>query len=102
MGAWTAGGNIATARQGMGGAGTQTAGLGFGGRSGTTNYVNTEEYDGAAWAAGGDLSEQKHLTKSLISCLKRSKLKLKNLRRIFLKIHSLVSHLDSYSLGKRD
>jgi hypothetical protein len=29
--AWSAGGNLNTARSGLGGAGTQTAGLGFGG-----------------------------------------------------------------------
>jgi hypothetical protein len=31
--AWSAGGNMGTARKGLGGAGTQTAGLGFGGNT---------------------------------------------------------------------
>lgn len=39
----------------MGGCGTQTAGLGFGGYSGSFTNV-TEEYDGASWASGGNIS----------------------------------------------
>ena len=42
---WTAGGNLGTARQDPGGAGTQTAGLGFGGYVSSFGRVaNTEEY----------------------------------------------------------
>ncbi len=43
--AWTAGGNMGTARYRLSGAGTQTAGLGFGGK--TPSITNaTEEYAG--------------------------------------------------------
>jgi hypothetical protein len=50
---WTAGGNLGTARGGLGTAGTQTAGLGFGGFSLHLLSVATEEYDGSTWTAGG-------------------------------------------------
>jgi hypothetical protein len=43
---WTSSGSLGTARFGLAGAGTQTAGLGFGG-SGPTDA--TEEYDGSTW-----------------------------------------------------
>ena len=50
--AWSSGGNLGSPRNTLAGAGTQTAGLGFGG----SGYVaNTEEYDGSAWTAGGNL-----------------------------------------------
>jgi hypothetical protein len=51
------GGNLGTARSEIAGAGTQTAGLGFGGyiSSGTPTTNATEEYDGSAWTAGGNL-----------------------------------------------
>jgi hypothetical protein len=46
-----------TARQCLAGAGTQTAALAFGGgASPPTNTTDaTEEYDGSAWTAGGNL-----------------------------------------------
>jgi len=54
-GAWTAGGNLGTARYAMGGAGTQTAGLGFGGYdSGFKN--ESESYDGSSWTEGPNLN----------------------------------------------
>jgi|TARA_R110002020_G_scaffold73697_1_gene189033 hypothetical protein len=53
---WTAGGSISTARCDAGGAGTQTAGLAMGGRSGaagaSANITGVEEYNGASWTAG--------------------------------------------------
>jgi hypothetical protein len=58
--AWSAGGNMTTARRYLAGAGTQTAGLGFGGftvppaAAGTTTA--TEEYSGYTWSAGGNLN----------------------------------------------
>ena len=56
-GAWSAGGNLGTARYSLTGAGTQTAGLAFGGRNDSFNPVNaTEEYNGSSWTAGGNLS----------------------------------------------
>ena len=45
---------MGTARGYLGSAGTQTAALGFGGSS-TSVLTNTEEYDGSAWTAGGNL-----------------------------------------------
>jgi hypothetical protein len=53
--AWTAGGNMGTARRVLAGAGIQTAGLAIGGQT-TVNVANTEEYDGTAWTAGGNLA----------------------------------------------
>jgi len=57
-GAWASGGNMNTARRYLGGCGTQTAGLGFGGDPGVapSAATTTEEYDGAAWAAGGNMN----------------------------------------------
>src|SRR5210317_1913817 len=52
--AWSAGSNMNTARSALGGSGTQTAGLGFGGSiPGASNA--TEEYSGYTWTAGGNL-----------------------------------------------
>ena len=52
-GLWAFGGNLNTARWGLAGAGTQTAGLCMGG-NGPSDV--TEEYNGAAWAVGGALN----------------------------------------------
>jgi hypothetical protein len=52
---WTAGGNLNTARGSLGGAGTQTSALAFGGIT-TVNVANTEEYNGTSWTNGGNLS----------------------------------------------
>ena len=51
--AWSAGGNLTTSRYIAAGAGTQTAGLGFGGYP--PNLSATEEYNGFSWTAGGNL-----------------------------------------------
>ena len=40
----------------LGGAGTQTAGLAFGGGPGGGNSTTTKEYDGSTWTAGGSLN----------------------------------------------
>jgi hypothetical protein len=45
---WATGGNLGTARYGLAGAGTQTAGLAFGGEV-PPNTGATEEYNGSAW-----------------------------------------------------
>ena len=42
----------------MGGCGTQTAGLGFGGGPPSTGA--TEEYNGTSWVAGGSLNTGRH------------------------------------------
>ena len=54
-GVWSAGGALATARYGLAGAGTQTAGLSFGGYVDASSAV-TEEYNGTSWSAGGNLA----------------------------------------------
>jgi len=49
---WTAGGNLNTARSNLGGAGTQTSAIGFGGElpPGSVSSA-TELYDGTAWSS---------------------------------------------------
>ena len=59
IGAWSSGGHLPVATSLMGGAGTQTAGLGFGGYKGpgTPNVVaETYEYNGILWTGSGDLN----------------------------------------------
>ena len=51
---WATGGNLGTARDSLAGAGTQTAGLAFGGNVPPVTTA-TEEYDGTSWTAGGSL-----------------------------------------------
>jgi hypothetical protein len=51
-GSWATGGNMATARNNLAGAGTQTAGLVFGGGPSPNA---TEEYDGSTWSPGGNM-----------------------------------------------
>jgi hypothetical protein len=51
--AWGPGGNLATAKTALAGAGTQTAAVGFGGGSPAGPSASTEEYDGTSWTAGG-------------------------------------------------
>ena len=54
--AWSSGANLPGVRWNTSGAGTQTAGLVFGGSTGpaTPTFLNTTfEYDGASWTAGG-------------------------------------------------
>ena len=52
--AWSSGAPLITARQLLAGAGTQTAGLGFGGET-TVVIANTEEYNGSGWTSGGNM-----------------------------------------------
>jgi hypothetical protein len=52
VGTWR---KFTTARYNTGGAGTQTAGLAFGGDSPDQQYKSTEEWDGTAWTAGGNM-----------------------------------------------
>ena len=63
LGAWSAGGALALARHALAGAGTQDAGLVFGGRySPGVNTNCTEEYNGSTWAAGGNLGTARYGT----------------------------------------
>lgn len=54
--AWSAGGNMATARRGSANMGTQTAGAVAGGQAAPAYTNATEEYSGYTWAAGGNLN----------------------------------------------
>ena len=53
---WAESGDLSTGTERGGGAGIQTAGLTFGGRSdpGTAIVAETYEYDGSSWTDGGD------------------------------------------------
>ena len=53
-GAWSAGGNLITARRVMAGFGEQTSAVAAGGLT-TISVANTEEYNGSGWSAGGNL-----------------------------------------------
>jgi hypothetical protein len=59
-GAWASGGNLPTGRSALSGAGTQTAGLGFGGYTGPPgdipSTVVTLKYDGSSWTTSGNLN----------------------------------------------
>jgi len=55
LGQWTVGNNLNTAREELAGAGTQTAGLSFGGYT-TVVVTTTEEYDGTSWTASNGLN----------------------------------------------
>ena len=52
---WSSGGNLNTARAALMGAGTQTAGLAFGGAN-PDAVNNTEQYDGTSWTEVADLA----------------------------------------------
>ena len=53
-GAWASGGNMNSARYGLTGSGTQTAGLAIGGATPAKSL--TELYNGATWTETGDLN----------------------------------------------
>ena len=53
---WTSVNNLPAAKYIMGGAGIQTAALGFGGYTATTRVATTEEYDGTNWTSGSAMS----------------------------------------------
>ena len=53
---WTEGNNLNTARYRIGVAGTQTAGLGYGGYTLPGQTANTEEYNGTSWTEQNNLS----------------------------------------------
>ena len=53
--AWGTGGALNTARQGLSGAGIQTAALAFGGSTPVgADFNNTEQYDGTSWTEVND------------------------------------------------
>ena len=55
-GAWAAGGSLNQARYSIAGAGTQTAGLAFGGYSAPSRRDETEEYNGTSWSEQNELN----------------------------------------------
>ena len=61
--AWSASGSLITARGRLAGAGTQTAGLAFGGRPPDTG--KTEEYNGTSWSEQNDMNTAR---RSLSGC----------------------------------
>jgi hypothetical protein len=56
-GTWSSASPLITARRGLGGAGTQTSGLAFGGNTfvPSSNFNATEEYNGSGWSNGGNM-----------------------------------------------
>jgi hypothetical protein len=56
LGTWASGGNLNTARSSVGGAGTQTAALAFGGTNPPTTLGETELYNGSSWTEVADLN----------------------------------------------
>jgi hypothetical protein len=56
---WSAGGNLSTARRVLGGCGTQTEGLAFGGFA-TANSNATEEYNGSSWSNVSAMNTGRH------------------------------------------
>ena len=66
QGTWASGGALNTARAWIGGAGTLTAGLAFGGSTAPTSTTvnNSESYNGTAWTEGNNLNTaRKHGTR---------------------------------------
>ena len=60
--AWSSSGSLSTPRRQAAGAGTQTAGLAFGGENTSTAFLaNTEEYNGSGYSTGGDLGTARTL-----------------------------------------
>ena len=57
--AWSSGSPLMTARHGLGGAGTPTAALAFGGAAPSASVL-TEEYNGSGWSAGGSMSTARY------------------------------------------
>jgi len=53
--AWSTGGNLNTARMGIGGAGTQTAAIGFAGYPPSSGELFTELYNGSNWTEVNDM-----------------------------------------------
>jgi len=54
--AWSTGGTMLVGRDSLAGAGTQDAGLAFGGCTDTTRVACTEEYGGSSWTTGGAMA----------------------------------------------
>ena len=62
--AWASSGNMSAARTQIGGAGSESSGLAFGGEA-ASNTNSTEEYNGSAWTGGGNYPSQ---DESIMAC----------------------------------
>jgi len=61
---WSEGGDLPTATNSNNGAGTQTAGIIFGGNvSGNDGVAESYEYNGSSWTAGGDMNTARNFAK---------------------------------------
>ena len=58
--AWTEIEDLNTARYGLGGRGTTTAALAFGGTPGSGRAAETEKYNGSSWSESGDLATARY------------------------------------------
>jgi hypothetical protein len=63
-GSWASSGSMANAREHIGGAGSESSGLAFGGEA-VSNTNSTEEYNGSNWTAGGTYPSQ---DESIMAC----------------------------------
>ena len=61
IGAWAAGNNLGTARYQIGGCGTQTAGVAWGGYPAPA-AITSEEYDGTSWTAANNMVNPRYQT----------------------------------------
>ena len=61
---WASSGNMSAARTQIGGAGSESSGLAFGGEA-ASNTNSTEEYNGSAWTGGGNYPSQ---DESIMAC----------------------------------
>jgi len=63
---WASSGNMSTARAHIGGAGSESSGLAFGGEGAPTGNTNsTEQYNGSAWTGGGNYPSE---DESIMAC----------------------------------
>ena len=62
--AWASSGNMSAARTQIGGAGSESSGLAFGGEA-ASNTNSTEENNGSAWTGGGNYPSQ---DESIMAC----------------------------------
>lgn len=53
---WAAGGNLSVGAETLGGGGTTTDAICFGGEEGATALTRSEEYNGTSWSTGGSLA----------------------------------------------
>ena len=60
VGAWSSGGNLGTARQGITGAGIQTAGFAYGGQGPAAPLALSQQYDGTSWITSASLGTARY------------------------------------------